>query len=694
MARVPKLSSEARSRLQKHRRDLQRKSASEAVKRLESARREMEKDENLVTVVAAATNENAFFNTVLSMVKAVQSSWNLDLPITLTNHYDTGIVAFTDFKKIEIRYPYSMVPRATVGGFNPLHLRTAIADIKGISYHEIGHNLFTTPFPVLVDMAVDDGVIIPTDTTTGALKDFWNVLEDQRMEAALIRESPIMVDYLTTMVLNHIVARAAYGTLSQWPLLTGRRYIPAPIRIEMKKEFASAFGEDLERRGTNIVRSYMSATSAGQMLSAVIDFYRYFRDIGLSVPPPVDRHPAVDDSHYSENKEQHKERINSSADTSEEDEDQSPSNPEQPSQSQPTPSNDSDDKDTDDNDSSDEDGNDSDDSGDDSSPRSTDDSGSNPDPTDSQQSSQTPPSSPSQDGNSKKSDVSNDENSDGVSRDANEDIESFLRRMAEEANEKRLQDASLDSTVRDVYTNTADELPLHKSRTTTDMSDSKMAGEALTLAQRLEESLHTYLAETAPIWQHRQTRGFIDPFAYRTKMGGSQEYRRLYDNGDIGNDMAVTVMLDVSGSMYGQEEELGASAYATKAACMALDIPCTITTFSHVSEIIWTAKDHPELIAVKCGGGTDPTGVCDVLDYFEYDKGTHLVVVMTDGMFDNSFKGFNHYKTGNRYFLGLGFGSSFVVDSLNNAHADEAHPITNLMDIPQVVSNFIAARVH
>lgn len=682
----PKLSPDARRNLQRHRRDLQRRSANDAANRLSNARRELEKGEFLESVVASATNENAFFTNILSMINAVKSSWNLNLPISLRgDHWQDEIVAYTDFEKIEINYPPKMIPRSRVGGFDPLQLRTSIADIKGIAYHEIGHNLFTTPFPVLVELAVEEGLVLPSDAPMGALRDSWNVLEDQRMEAAIVRESPIMVDYLTTMVLNHIVLHSRYGTTTQWLLLTGRRYIPRHVRIEMKKEFANTYGIDLERRGTEIVRSYMAATTASEMLSQVLKFHDYFKEVGLSVPPTVDRHPVH--TYRNGDNDTHKERITVSASDPGEDEPDDDASDPSPSADK-SDQNDKSDKQEDKGDqpsdkgdtdvqSSDGDGDEGEDPGD--SPPSTQGKAKGDQPGESDDTSR---------------ETANANQGDGASREGGEDMRDYIKRMAEEANAKRLEDSSLDATVRDIYTATADELALPKNRDTNPMWDDNMAGQALTLAQRLEESLHMYMAETAPIWQHRQTRGVIDPFAYRTKSGASQEYRRLYDNGDMGNDMAVTVLLDVSGSMHGSDDALGACAYATKAACMALDIPCTITTFSHDSEILWTAQDSPELLAIRCNGGTNPSGVLDALEFFSYDKATHLIVVMTDGMFDGTFKGFNPHKIGNRYFLGLGYGNSTIVEGLERAGVDEAHPITNLMDIPQVVSNFIATRVH
>ena len=152
--------------------------------------------------------------------------------------------------------------------------------------------------------------------------------------------------------------------------------------------------------------------------------------------------------------------------------------------------------------------------------------------------------------------------------------------------------------------------------------------------------------------------------------------------------MAVSLLLDTSGSMSGTSCILGALAYACKTACDSLKIPCTVSTFETRGWLVWAPEDKPTHIQLPALGGTNIIGCCEVLGEQQYDKSNHLVLVMTDGQFNKDFRGFQHYGADGRYFIGLGYGWN-VAESLKEQNPHEVYGIRDLMQIPQVLQGFL-----
>lgn len=690
----PKLDEYAKKILQRERRSLQRRSASDAEQRLETARSQMRYAQDRIHNVNRATNENAFLRSVHALVTAVESSFGLNVPIHIgaTIWGSIGEVqASTDFQSIRIVYPRHLIPASDLG-FDAAVLTNTIADIKGISYHEIGHNLFTVPFPDLVALAAEEGFIFPSDRGSSEFQWTWNVLEDQRMEAAVVRESPVMVDYFTTMVLTHILQsngeRARqYIKANQWALIAGRRYLPRAVRTGVRERFVEAFDADTADHVSFLIHKYASSTSAAEMLRTVVEFKDLFMSLDLDIPANTDQHTYSGAGTNGVSQSDSQQRIQKSASQPSQDDDEqsesqstfAPGNSDESDEDESTETGDSagDDQDGDDGESTDGTSED----GDDGSPQSD-----------------LPSDKPGRDrGRSDVQDTPPPSSvpGTGASSTGNTDsLEDSVAQALDDANSRRLSDSSLQSAVRSVYeTVGSDQVPLTRHFTPHQMSNETLASTAVALASTLEQALNVYMAETAPLWQQRQSRGVIDPFAYRTRTSGSLDYRRSYEDGDVGVDMAVTLALDISGSMHGWDDHLGAAAFATKSACDALGIPCSVVEFNHNARLLWLPSDPPSLVSLRCDGGTNPTEAMDSLEYLSYDKRFHLIVVMTDGEFVKEFQGFNYYRTDERFFLGLAFGNSSLQYALERQGADEAYAIGDLMQIPEIVSNFIVSRM-
>jgi hypothetical protein len=142
-------------------------------------------------------------------------------------------------------------------------------------------------------------------------------------------------------------------------------------------------------------------------------------------------------------------------------------------------------------------------------------------------------------------------------------------------------------------------------------------------------------AERAPSWQGNQRQGVVDVIRYKTRQPGDMEFFRQYaDGGDMHlPNMAVSLVLDGSGSMQPYNDDLATAAFGVKSACDVVGIPCTVTLFDTAPYLLWDKDDRPLEVpydVIPCGG-TDPKSTLDLLDDQMAGKDHHLVIIMTDG---------------------------------------------------------------
>lgn len=683
MARKPTISDSARRLLQNNRRALQRSAATAAEERLDRARREMQTAQRRIQQSVAANNENALLTGIRSIVTTVASSYGLLPPITIRSHH-RDVEAFTDFESVSIRYPERLVPRDELGAWSPDVLRNLYADLKGISYHEIGHIMFSVPFPHLVEMAKNEGMDL-TGYDLNSLHSWWNLMEDQRMEAAMVRESPIMADYFTTMVLTHILNREALDANPQpgtWLLVAGRHYLPRSIRAGYQKTYEASYGHDDVVRINSIIRRYMRATSASDMLKEVVNLYAHMVTTNtIRCPHGIDQHSAQNKPTTGDSINRALRAIARSADTTENESDDEA----QPAPSTDSPSADDAQKSEGSDDEQDETTSDSGSSqgqGGEEQPTATDNGDQEGAPGSGETNKESPGDQPT-----------GTPESAGNGEPQGRDLRREVQQVLEEMREHRNSDTSLDEAIRATYESAhTTDLALPRCQRMLEATDPVVVSQAESLATALADALSAYTAENAPLWQARQSRGVIDPFAYRTRQSGSIEYRRLYESGDIGTDIGVVLMLDTSGSMQGTGVPLGVAAYATKKACDSIEVPCTVMTFDYDSRIVWTESETPEPIEMRPDGGTNPEGGFMVLGEFAADRDTQLVVVMTDGMFGSGVT-LAPYQRPGRYFLGIGYGYDTSKEYLDRIGFHESHIVQDVLAIPQIVSNFLAAYI-
>jgi hypothetical protein len=539
-------------------------------------------------------------------------------------------------------------------------LQEIAIETRGFYYHEVGHNLFTIPLQDLVLLAVDEG-FIPDERLVsvneaykpggrygesdpfilGALfRQSWNILEDQRMEAALIRYSPVLKNYLAVMVIRNIANRST-SVSSNWVLLAGRDYLPEEVR-SMSRELWDTVGK--ATLGTtfgsddilNLVNEYRSASSALAMVGCIMRLVNMLN--GKSVGAG-NNHGGMASSQIASGynmdarKNAAKDQLSSSASNGEEVVD-------------------------------DEDG----DSFADGLSGSTDTSS----------------------GSSDHSDKPAPTNSE-------------FREMMSEALGKSLDALRDEQTVAEDVSSmnnayATDDAQLPEYHRITESTDGMIMSRAQILADDIEQSFRVATQQAAPRWEVQQRRGILDPMRYIARQPGDMEFFKDYvDRGDPGADIAVSVFLDISGSMSGSETELGAAAWAMKTACDRINVQCEVILFDDDAYTLWTNNARPLYVPhIEVCGGTNPEPAFRAILSEERDKQQHLVLVMTDGDWAYSAS-MAPYRNRNSY------GVLFFYDSTNPASedyalasrlgADEGYRIDDLNQMPIALESLLLSMV-
>lgn len=272
-----------------------------------------------------------------------------------------------------------------------------------------------------------------------------------------------------------------------------------------------------------------------------------------------------------------------------------------------------------------------------------------------------------------------------------------------EAEAERDADHNLDADVRafqDAIDNRVSDLAPYNAGVSQDMEAQAIADN---LAQDIEQAFQEATVDKAPGWLEQQRRGIVNVIRYETRKPGEVEFFRRYDDTDMpGTNIAVSVLLDYSGSMSSATKELAQAGYACKRACNALDIPCTVLLWDTDATVLWDANEYAEhLPVIVATGGTDISRAVADLDNQRFDKDCHIVIIMTDGAWsgESAVSGFlANYKgrTPGRYFMGLGYNSGYgssesIAKNLRMYGCDEAHGIDDLMAIPRYLEQMLIA---
>ena len=663
----------ARQTHSNNRRRLAREASVRQSNELDRARSDLRNAASRIKASETNRRSNMISNGLTPRLRAVMNSWGWNVPIAMSPA--SSVSAWTDFKKVVVYHDQRLNSvlydeEGNVLPIDPSLLRQVAAETRGLFYHEVGHLLFTTPLPKLLNLSVQDldnpripleanaEMIVPSNGNTPhwnirhAFQHAWNVLEDQRMESALVEESPQIASYLTVLIVRNMI-----HSNTSWALLAGRQYLPDSIREASERLWTVSGSAHSSEDIADVIERYCVAEDAPTMVECV-EQMRVLLD-GVSTPDSIDNHnrftsAAQGDTPKHEDLET-LEKAGQSASANR--------------------------------------------------------SSVKADPKDDQQNSEAKGKAGDQqtsegDSSGNENDPSNGSSAAGENRNESpvqtwEEREN-LRDALNEAVDNLSDDETLTedlASMNDAYNNDDGSLPKYEG-TTQNLNDD-LIQQACLVADDIERAFALATQDCAPHWETSQRRGFLEPVRYITRQPGDLEiFRGWADSGEPGHNLAVSLFLDVSGSMEGTGEELGAAAWAVKVACDRLNIECDVTLFDHGGYRLWGTEDRvgsEDVPYVDSRGGTDPTVAFQSILADERDKASHLVLVMTDGDWSDNSALLNcrhrNMHTAVFYLNRWDDCTDMSIDDrlLKRLGPDEAYQIGNLMQIPSAVEHMLVS---
>ena len=617
---------------------------------------------------------------------AVMNSMDVRASINIQTKFgDTR--AWTDFQSI-----YINIKRDAYNLDDPRSVNRLVHFTKGLLYHEIGHIKYTTTVPDLLAAAEQQEHVVLNKYGCSAneFRRSWNYLEDQRMECAMVRYSNILRVYYTTIVLDFVTSSASLGTA--WPLVAGRSYLPKPVLKlfhTSAQDSVSILDPTLVSDTSALVSRYKRATSATDMLQCVGEYVAIlnrWKALNVQTPDPKghENHPRRNDDGQQTEK-----RFDESAD---------------PSSSEQDDGTESEDKNpvTDDKGQGTGDGNDQGDaegdSTDDGIASDAGDSSDGANGTDGDGAS-----------NSGDDDGWGDDNDDPITgghnkTESSEGPAGGRGASHSDTNPSNAEDSTppAEDTIREALEESLSSSPISHDEMTNFLSD--VNGElGNTFAHNVETTeftdedlakveevfngmmgtLEPLAVQADPAWRFRQEQGILDPTAFSLREPGDSDYWcDLDDVGGTGFDLAVSVTLDVSGSMLAMSRDVGIAALGIRKACDALGIPCTVSTFADEGEILWNADEEPTNVYPYAKGGTNPIRILEALDDQRLGKSRHLVIALTDG----SWSGVSNlapYGAPHRVFFVVGIGNWWMNEVIGRLNANAHTVITSPAEFPE-----------
>jgi hypothetical protein len=600
------------------------------------------------------------------LASVVAASMDVRVPIRVRSTSTTHGV--TDFKSINI----SVNPSAyDLNDYT--QVMRLLKFTKGVLYHEVGHCKFSVP---LADLISSAGIDKDTVSSIPAAKiaKAWNLMEDQRMECAMVRYSPIMMNYFTVIILDHVVSKPEMS----WPFVAGRTYLDKALLDKFRFLSSSycngvLYEPTLVRDTSRVISTYKRATTPKAMYDAIIemvDILERWQKAGSTIPDGVDDHTNVFNK-SSNDEEATKDKISSSA-TEQDDKDENyEDEPQQDGVSQ----------------NGDEQGEDESASGGDTGfdkDQPTDGSGHSSAGDEKRDGQQDSP-------------VDDDTYIPGNGASTHEESGKTLREIVDEVRDEVMSTTLEDERDAKEFLSIVNEEQgrsiTHTSAVTT--MDASQLEDAADICNNMLRVLEPLATQVEPSWRFRQETGILDPVSYLTREPGDTDFWvDLDDDGQQGYDVAVSVILDVSYSMGSACYNLGSVALGIRRACDELTIPCTVSVFDDESNLLWSADEEPTEVFAHANGGTCPINALLDLDNQMMGKSRHLVVILTDGIWPDDIKDLSMFSRPGRYIIGVGY-DSFNPNGIRNAleglNPNEAFGIRNVRELPDVVTSAVSA---
>ncbi|NBT46622.1 MAG: VWA domain-containing protein [Actinobacteria bacterium] len=482
-----------------------------------------------------------------------------------------------------------------------------IASIKGLSFHELSHILYTPR---------RGSDLVHLVTQRGLFASF-NALEDMRIEMLTIGKFPSIINWFNAMIAKYIL-ETPEAMEKVYPLLRGRRYLPVELRREARARFhrQDQIDEicDIVDQYTEIIFETQADTDLA--LSLIQRFANLNADTDEEFPCPVghgDRpcEGVSSDAHSRplSPKKQKQDKENSKKNESEDD---APID------------NDDDDSDDDDFDEENFDEEDSDD----------DDSGRNPGE----------PSKPKEDTAGEGEPGESDDDSDAEpasipkagTNDSDLVMESILNDILDDVINNVDVAKDIDDLLRQINglpSLSSNNAPTPESARHTMVDANSDTVEA---SRAFARELERIRNNADPAWDKRLSAGKLNPL--RAMRG--DDPLTVFDQWNMGRqdatDIECVILLDVSGSMAGSKIQQAYQAmYAIKRALDKIDASSSVVLFNSNAELLYSAREKAEgrVRHAGCGGGTDPTKAIAYATKLlaESQRAVKLFFAITDG---------------------------------------------------------------
>ena len=655
-------------------------------RRMDIARQELvEAKGRLANSGRQLSYEQALLLSIVVAQTAVMRSYGLRQTIDSGIGWTANdIIAFTNFQKITVRYPGSAMPDESSSNDAKLD---AIAAIRGVIQHEMGHLRFTIPFKELVEQGhgevneightrvayeyhEDDDTFSYRTVDTANLHRAWNVLEDQRMETLVVKSVPRISSYFCSMIYTHLLDSDTPDDdeVGQWIMFAGRQYLPDFLRSHALIKFIQAHGADKAQQWYDLVEKYKTSTDAFHMVCTVLEAMDFLTSLG--------------DGDYSTSEHRDRREPNwwETVEKMEKSPEATPDNACEPS--------------SEDLNKMAGDGNDG--SGDGSGDGSSEPAKSKSSTSDTQSDKDKVADEGGSHGVSEQSHADDRQQGSGASATGDHDMHATqsVRDMVRDAlNDARQQQRS-DSDNKRTLSNTNQrwnasdgELPEEPSIGTAFTSEMLQVCDQLTIG--IKQALTEIETASQPAWLSHQESGILDPLSYRTKQTGALDYhRRLDGEANSGIDLHVSMLSDVSGSMGGDNiRELSMGIYAMRRACDELGITTSFVNWSSGAYRVWDEEEVAPVVWAP-SGGTDPLPALQAAVWHnKRGASAHLIFVFTDGQFGYNVD-LSRYSEGERRVILLVLGEKNPWHN-DNYGADEHIYIQSCLELPEQLAHAI-----
>jgi len=614
------------------------------------------------------SEEQLLLSHIQSIVAPAQTAllraWGYDITVRGgCKEYGNGqTVAWTDFKTVYVGAGRDLVmPRDGQDKFD--RIVSAVASLKGVYQHEFGHVRFTVPFNILRKSTASE---LGDNPLTAYHQQTWNLLEDQRMESAVVASVPSIAEYFKVMVSDIVLA----GEMNDraWMFIAGRKYMSAALRQAARDLFAAQHGDAAATRWEEIVAAYKAATTNIDLAETVILAKTFLDDLGVDSNRSVGEHRAADDGRrrFASNEEPAK-GADPDAGATDHDEDADGVDA------------DGDDTDGDDTDSAAGAGAtvDGDDGEGDDTDAIAQGGGENITDDEAQTTDTDNPSNGVGSGDSLKSLAEQER------REAQEEVAEHhdVQAMAYSVNEASSTGQGSDYPV---YTGLKRDF------------DADVVSSCEQNATAIVEGFNSFMAARSPHMMGGQETGYLDPLAYRTREVGSRSYRRDMD-GEVNQtlDMHLSVLVDNSGSMIGAPmDEASQAIYTLHTAANEIGLPTNFLLWSSHRQVYQVATGDPEPVHYETGGGTHPDeAVKDSMNHCEDSVSNHLVVIVTDGSWgdESRYSILSTERRDNTKYLLICIGNSTPPDG--HSYADATVTISSASQMGPVIESALHALV-